>query len=98
MLQDKLQTKYTGGTVLHCYMNERVTSPEACRKLVRKILSNFRLPYITITPTFSICPSHGYLAGEYDYCPRCDAENNIKNEPRFDVTLREKHKSLTPQL
>ncbi|OGH68279.1 MAG: ribonucleoside triphosphate reductase [Candidatus Magasanikbacteria bacterium RIFCSPLOWO2_02_FULL_44_11] len=98
MLQDKLQTKYTGGTVLHCYMNERITSAEACRNLVRKILSNFRLPYITITPTFSICPTHGYLAGEYDFCPRCDAENNLKNEPRFDMTLREKHKSLTPQL
>ena len=98
MLQDKLQTKYTGGTVLHCYMNERITSAQACRNLVRQILSNFRLPYITITPTFSICPTHGYLAGEYDFCPRCDAENNLKNEPRFDMTLREKHKSLTPQL
>lgn len=98
MLQDKLQTKYTGGTVLHCYMNERVQSAETCRNLVRKILSNFRLPYITITPTFSICPTHGYLAGEYDYCPRCDAENDIKNAPRFDFEMREKHKSLTPQL
>lgn len=72
--QDNLQTKYTGGTVLHCYMNERISSGKACRSLVRNILSNYRLPYITITPTFSICPNHGYLAGEHDFCPKCDAE------------------------
>lgn len=98
LLQDKLQTKYTGGTVLHCYMNERITNAESCRNLVRKVLSNFRLPYITITPTFSICPKHGYLAGEYDFCPRCDAENGVTNEPRLDVAMRVKHKSLLPQL
>lgn len=86
-LQDTLQTKYTGGTVLHCYLNERVSSPEACRSLVRGILSNYRLPYITITPTFSICPTHGYLAGEYDFCPRCDAERGIVAE-RHDETYR----------
>lgn len=98
LLQDKLQIKYTGGTVLHCYMNERISNGETCRNLVKKVLSNFRLPYITITPTFSICPKHGYLAGEYDYCPTCDTENNVANEPRFDVGFRSKHKSVTPQL
>lgn len=72
--QDDLQTKYTGGTVLHLYMEEQVSSPEVCRNLVRTALTNFRLPYITITPTFSICPKHGYLAGEHEYCPKCDAE------------------------
>ena len=70
--QDELQTKYTGGTVLHLYMGERISSAETCKKLVRKALENFKLPYITITPTFSICPSHGYLAGEYEFCPKCD--------------------------
>ena len=69
--QDELQTKYTGGTVLHLYMSERVSSAAACRELVRRALSAHRLPYITITPTFSICPSHGYLAGEHATCERC---------------------------
>ena len=72
--QEELQSKYTGGTVLHLYMNERVSSPDACKALVRRSLERFRLPYITITPTFSICPSHGYLAGEHEYCPKCDQE------------------------
>ncbi len=72
--QDDLQKMYTGGTVLHLYMGERISDSEACKNLVRKALSNFRLPYITITPTFSICPKHGYLAGEHDFCPVCDDE------------------------
>lgn len=91
-LQDNLQTKYTGGTVLHCYMTERLSSPDACRNLVRKILTNFRLPYITITPTFSICPKHGYLSGEYDYCPKCDTELGIAGE-RFDEAYRKTYVS-----
>lgn len=72
--QDDLQTRYTGGTVLHLYMNEALSSPETCRELVRRALSKFRLPYITVTPTFSICPKHGYLSGEHHFCPRCDDE------------------------
>jgi ribonucleoside-triphosphate reductase (formate) len=72
--QDDLQRKYTGGTVLHLYMSESISSAEACRKLVRRSLERFRLPYITITPTFSICPKHGYLAGEHEFCPTCDEE------------------------
>jgi ribonucleoside-triphosphate reductase len=72
--QDDLQRKYTGGTVLHLYMSESISSAEACRKLVRRALERFRLPYITITPTFSICPKHGYLAGEHEFCPTCDEE------------------------
>ena len=70
--QDELQTKYTGGTVLHLYMGERISSGHACMKMVKRSLENFRLPYITITPTFSICPTHGYLEGEHQYCPKCD--------------------------
>jgi len=73
-LQEALQGKYTGGTVLHLYMNEAVSSADACKALVRRALSNFRLPYITVTPTFSICPNHGYLAGHHEFCPKCDAE------------------------
>ncbi|WP_322994591.1 ribonucleoside triphosphate reductase [Castellaniella sp.] len=72
--QDELQRKYTGGTVLHLYMTEPLSSAEACRTLVRRTLSRFSLPYITITPTFSICPKHGYLPGRHDFCPHCDDE------------------------
>ncbi len=72
--QEALQSRYTGGTVLHLYMGERLSSGGACRELVRRALTRFRLPYITITPTFSICPTHGYLAGEHAFCPRCDEE------------------------
>jgi ribonucleoside-triphosphate reductase len=71
-LQDALQCKYTGGTVLHLYMAERISSTQACKNLVRNALSRFRLPYLTITPTFSICPVHGYLDGEHEFCPQCD--------------------------
>ncbi|WP_312923724.1 ribonucleoside triphosphate reductase [Stutzerimonas nitrititolerans] len=71
-LQDELQTKYTGGTVLHLYMAEQISSVQACKNLVRKALGRFRLPYLTVTPTFSICPVHGYLAGEHEFCPKCD--------------------------
>ncbi|AZZ44212.1 ribonucleoside triphosphate reductase [Pseudomonadaceae bacterium SI-3] len=72
MLQDELQTKYTGGTVLHLYMAEQISSTQACKNLVRTALGRFRLPYLTITPTFSICPVHGYLSGEHEFCPKCD--------------------------
>ncbi|DAB27827.1 MAG: ribonucleoside triphosphate reductase [Sulfurimonas sp. RIFOXYD12_FULL_33_39] len=73
-LQDDLQCKYTGGTVLHLYMQEQVSSTEACRKLVKNVITNFRLPYITVTPLFSVCPKHGYIAGEHEFCPKCDED------------------------
>ena len=81
--QDALQCKYTGGTVLHLYMGTQISSPDACRKLVQRALSNFRLPYITVTPTFSICPRHGHLEGEHEFCPKCDAEilSRKRNQP-----------------
>ena len=69
--QADLQSMYTGGTVLHLYMNEKISSGEVCAKLVKRALTNFHLPYITITPTFSICPNHGYLAGEHFVCEKC---------------------------
>ena len=72
--QDDLQRKYTGGTVLHLYMGSRLSSGAACKKLVQRALTRFHLPYITVTPTFSICPTHGYLEGEHAFCPKCDAE------------------------
>ncbi|MBR3224491.1 MAG: ribonucleoside triphosphate reductase [Atopobiaceae bacterium] len=72
--QEELQKKYTGGTVLHLYLGERVSSAQACKQLVKRSLENYRLPYITVTPTFSICPKHGYIAGEHAYCPICDEE------------------------
>ena len=73
-LQDELQTRYTGGTVLHGFLGERINSHEAVKKLVKSIVENYKLPYFTISPTFSICPKHGYLAGEHRYCPKCDIE------------------------
>jgi ribonucleoside-triphosphate reductase len=92
-LQDDLQTKYTGGTVIHCYMSERISTAEACRDLVRKTLSRFKLPYLTITPTFSICPKHGYITGEWDFCPKCDEELGVKDSKRFDEEYREQYMS-----
>lgn len=74
LLQDNLQCQYTGGTVLHLYMNEKLSSTEACRNFVKKVITNFKLPYITVTPVFSVCPKHGYLNGEHEYCPKCDQE------------------------
>ncbi len=91
-LQDDLQKKYTGGTVFHGYMSERISSGAACAQLVKKILTNYRLPYITITPTFSICPKHGYLAGEYDFCPRCDLDLGIRKE-HCDSEFRGRYES-----
>lgn len=72
--QEELQRKYTGGTVLHLYMSERISSAAACRELVKRALSHHRLPYVTVTPTFSICPTHGYLSGHHEFCPTCDDE------------------------
>jgi len=87
-LQDSLQVKYTGGTVLHGYLGERMPSGDEAKKLVRKIIENYRLPYFTITPTFSICPKHGYLSGEHKFCPKCDEELGYK-ESVEDVRLAE---------
>lgn len=72
--QDDLQTLYTGGTVLHGFIGEQIKDPQITKKLVRKIAENYHLPYFTITPTFSICPKHGYLSGTHYYCPKCDEE------------------------
>lgn len=73
-LQESLQSKYTGGTVMHLYMGERISDAKTCRALLKKVLENYRIPYVTVTPTFSICPKHGYISGEHKYCPLCDEE------------------------
>ncbi len=83
-LQDNLQCLYTGGTVFHLYMNEALSSPEACRDLVKAILSQYKLPYLTVTPLFSVCEKHGYLKGEHEFCPKCDEELLARHADEFD--------------
>ena len=90
--QNELQCKYTWGTVLHLYMGERVSNAQACKNLVRKVISNYQLPYITISPVFSICPKHGYVIGEHDYCPKCDKELGYAGD-EFNIDIRQKHTS-----
>jgi ribonucleoside-triphosphate reductase len=94
-MQDELQKKYTGGTVLHLYMNERISSSKVCGQLIKKVVENFELPYFTITPTFSLCPKHGYLSGEHKFCPKCDSELLEKNKNRVGgAGDQEKHIDL----
>jgi len=76
-LQDELQTKYTGGTVMHLFVGERISDPRTVKLLVKRICEKYRLPYFTVTPTFSICPNHGYLSGEHDKCPECGSETEV---------------------
>ncbi len=76
-LQDRLQVKYTGGTVQHLFLGEEVTDIEIVKNVVNKVSSSFRLPYFTLTPTFSVCPSHGYISGEHEKCDICDAETEV---------------------
>ncbi|MBF0396127.1 MAG: ribonucleoside triphosphate reductase, partial [Desulfobacterales bacterium] len=76
-LQDDLQTKYTGGTVLHIYIGEQVNDMSVLKGLVRKVATNFKLPYFTITPTFSVCSAHGYLNGKQEICPKCNTETEV---------------------
>lgn len=78
--QDEFQTKYTGGTVLHNYVGERIYDTVQFRKLIKKIAETYKMPYFTITPTFSICPKHGYLSGEHYFCPKCDEEIGYKEQ------------------
>ena len=82
-LQDEFQCKYTGGTVMHLYLGERVSSADATKSLIRKVAENYRLPYFSITPTFSVCPKHGYISGEHKYCPKCDVEVGYKDGMKF---------------
>jgi ribonucleoside-triphosphate reductase len=76
-LQEKLQSMYTGGTVLHGFIGEEIESVETCKLLIKRIFENSTVPYLTITPTFSICPDHGYLKGEHFECPDCGQEAEV---------------------
>ena len=87
-LQDELQCKYTGGTVLHLFLGERISDPQAVKNLVKKVFENFHLPYLTITPTFSICPVHGYISGEHFYCPQCTVKQPCEVYSRVVGYLR----------
>jgi ribonucleoside-triphosphate reductase len=87
-LQDDLQTLYTGGTVLHGFIGERIDDIATVKKLVKKIAENYHLPYFTISPTFSVCPKHGYIKGEHEYCPICDEEIGYQRQ----LSLLEKNK------
>jgi len=87
-LQDPLQTKYTGGTVFHCFVGEKLNK-DGIRALVKKIAENFKMPYFTISPVFSICPIHGYIAGEHFYCPKCDADYGITRDSEGNIIQRE---------
>ncbi len=84
-LQDDFQIKYTGGTVLHIFLGERMPSIESTRNFVRKVAENYSLPYFSITPTFSICPKHGYIPGEHEFCPKCDAEIGYEEGMEYEA-------------
>lgn len=85
--QNDIQCKYTWGTVLHLYMWERLTDSKSCKNFVKTVISNYQLPYITISPTFSICPKHGYIVWEHDFCPKCDEEIGY-TWTKFDIDTR----------
>ena len=87
-LQDELQCRYTGGTVVHLFLGERISDPAAAKNLVKKVFENFHLPYITLTPTFSICPTHGYIVGEHFYCPQCTIKQPCEVYSRIVGYLR----------
>lgn len=87
--QETLQTKYTGGTVFHGFLGERVSDWRACRSLVKAMCENYRIPYFTISPTFSICHTHGYLAGEHFSCPHCEAEAKAKIEDEINALRKQ---------
>ena len=85
--QDELQTKYTGGTVVHGFIGEKMPDIESTKSLVKKIAQNFHLPYYTLTPTFSVCPTHGYLPGEHEFCPSCDEEIGYVKEQEEQLPI-----------
>jgi ribonucleoside-triphosphate reductase len=87
-LQDDLQTKYTGGTVFHMFVGEAISNYESVKNLIKTVVNNYHLPYITLTPTFSICPTHGYLSGNHEYCPKCVVEQKCEVYSRIVGYLR----------
>ncbi|WP_083963637.1 ribonucleoside triphosphate reductase [Spirochaeta cellobiosiphila] len=93
--QDDLQTKYTGGTVFHGFLGEAIDDWEICQKLVRNIAENYRLPYFTISPTFSICPKHGYIKGEHFHCPKCKTEEEQNIQQQITILENKKRELLS---
>jgi ribonucleoside-triphosphate reductase len=85
--QDGMQLKYTGGTVIHIFLGEKLPDIKSTKILVKKVAEGFHLPYYTLTPTFSICPKHGYLPGEHRFCPYCDAEIGYIREQKEKLPL-----------
>ncbi|HOX97397.1 MAG TPA: anaerobic ribonucleoside-triphosphate reductase, partial [bacterium] len=98
--QDGLQTLYTGGTVLHIFLGESMPDRQSLKNLIRRIAENYHLPYYTISPTFSICPIHGYIAGEHEYCPHCDDEmglgETVRNYDETNIDKKESEVSEAP--
>jgi len=86
--QDSLQIKYTGGCVTHGFIGEEISDPTSVKSLIKNVFTNYRLPYMTITPTFSICPTHGYIAGEHFLCPKCVIEQKCEVYSRVVGYLR----------
>ncbi|GMO30366.1 MAG: ribonucleoside triphosphate reductase [Termitinemataceae bacterium] len=93
-LQEKLQRSYTGGTVFHAFLGESIENWQTCRDLVKSMASNYRIPYFTISPTFSVCPVHGYLNGEHFTCPKCKREEEAKIEARIAELEKEREEVL----
>jgi len=89
-LQDGLQTMYTGGTVLHIFAGERLDDIKSVKNIVKKIAERYHLPYFTLSPTFSVCPKHGYLKGEHKYCPICDQEIGYMPQTTIDLNIKQK--------
>jgi ribonucleoside-triphosphate reductase len=87
-LQDGLQTKYTGGTVFHTFLGEKIQDIETVKSFVRKIASEYKMPYFTLSPTFSVCPVHGYLDGEHKQCPKCLIEQECEIYSRIVGYIR----------
>jgi ribonucleoside-triphosphate reductase len=85
-LQEELQKQYTGGTVLHMYLGERMKDGDTCKNFIRRVFENYQIPYLTITPTFSMCPVHGYISGEHEYCPLCDQE--LEKQSKLDEQIK----------
>jgi ribonucleoside-triphosphate reductase len=93
-MQEPLQTAYTGGTVFHAYLGEAIEDWRVCRDLVKSMAENYRIPYFTISPTFSVCPVHGYLSGEHFHCPKCKAEEEAKLKARISELEAERDEVL----
>ena len=93
--QESLQTKYTGGTVFHTFVGEQIKDWKNCQNLVRTVFTNYKIPYLTISPVYSICPIHGYLSGEHFECPKCKAEKEKELKEKIKKLEEEKEKLLS---